>query len=86
MLTAQDFKGVYGILPTPERASDHRALAHLHRVPPVITHVGDAVMVPAGIAHGLRSVSDKRASYVVAASPGPYEKHRVERPAERNEA
>jgi quercetin dioxygenase-like cupin family protein len=54
--------------------------------PPVITRVGDAVMVPAGIAHGIRNISDKRASYVAVASPGPYEKHRVERPGEGSQA
>lgn len=54
--------------------------------PPVITRVGDAVMVPPGIPHGIRNISDKRASYVAVASPGPYEKHRVERPVERTQA
>jgi quercetin dioxygenase-like cupin family protein len=47
---------------------------------PVITKTGDAIMVPAGIPHGIRNVSDKRASYVAITSPGPYEKIRVERP------
>ncbi|MCX2933774.1 cupin domain-containing protein [Mycobacterium sp. CVI_P3] len=47
---------------------------------PVIIRVGDAVMVPAGIAHGIRNISDKRTSYVAVTSPGPYEKIRVERP------
>lgn len=53
----------------------------LGELPPVITRVGDAVMVPAGVAHGIRNISDKRASYVAIVSPGPYEKVRVERPA-----
>ena len=48
---------------------------------PVITRVGDAIMVPAGIPHGIRNISDKRASYVAITSPGPYEKQRLERPA-----
>ncbi len=47
---------------------------------PVIAEVGDAVMVPAGIPHGIRNVSDKRASYVAITSPGPYEKIRAGRP------
>lgn len=47
--------------------------------PPVITRAGDAVMVPAGVPHGIRNVSDRRASYVAIVSPGPYEKVRVER-------
>ncbi len=50
--------------------------------PAVITRVGDAVMVPAGVAHGIRNIGDKRASYVAITSPGPYEKVRVERSAE----
>lgn len=70
----------------------HPDLEHLHLfiegeceytlgdLPPVTTRVGDAVIVPAGVAHGIRNVSDKRASYVAVVSPGPYEKVRVERP------
>lgn len=48
---------------------------------PVTIKMGDAVMVPAGIPHGVRNVSDKRASYFAAAvSPsGSYEKIHVER-------
>ena len=49
--------------------------------PPVVIGVGDAVMVPAGVAHGIRNISDKRMSYVAVTSPGPYEKIRVERSA-----
>lgn len=48
---------------------------------PVIMRTGDAVMVPAGVAHGIRNVSDERMSYVAVTSPGPYEKIRVERNA-----
>lgn len=71
----------------------HPTTEHLHIViegeceyqlgdqPPVITRVGDAVMVPAGVPHGIRNVSDKRASYIAITSPGPYEKQRLERPA-----
>lgn len=80
----------------PRQANDyhmHPSTEHLHIIiegeceytlgdqPPVITKVGDAIMVPAGIAHGIRNISDKRASYVAITSPGPYEKKRVERPA-----
>ena len=72
----------------------HPTTEHLHIIiegeceytlgdrPPVITRTGDAVMVPAGIAHGIRNVGDKRASYVAVTSPGPYEKVRVERSKE----
>lgn len=81
----------------PGQANDyhmHPTTEHLHIViegeceytlgdrPPVITRTGDAVMVPAGIAHGIRNVGDKRASYVAVTSPGPYEKVRVERSKE----
>jgi quercetin dioxygenase-like cupin family protein len=49
--------------------------------PPVTIKVGDAVMVPAGIPHGVRNVSDKRASYFAAAcsQSGSYEKIHIER-------
>lgn len=71
----------------------HPATEHLHIViegeceytlgdqPPVVTRPGDAIMVPAGIAHGIRNVGDQRASYVAITSPGPYEKVRVDRSA-----
>lgn len=49
--------------------------------PPVTARVGDAVMVPAGVPHGIRNVSARRASYIAIVTPGPYEKIRVERPA-----
>ncbi len=79
----------------PGQANDyhmHPTTEHLHIIiegeceytlgdlPPVITRAGDAVMVPPGIAHGIRNTGDKRASYVAVTSPGPYEKIRVERP------
>jgi quercetin dioxygenase-like cupin family protein len=49
---------------------------------PVMLKVGDAVMVPAGIPHGIRNVSDQPASYlaVAASKAGGYEKILVERP------
>jgi len=48
---------------------------------PFMLKVGDAVMVPAGIAHGIRNLSDKPASYlaIVSSQSGPYEKILVER-------
>ncbi len=81
----------------PGQANDfhvHPNTEHMHIViegtceytlgdqPPVVIGVGDAVMVPAGIPHGIRNVSDKRMSYVAVTSPGPYEKIRVERSVE----
>lgn len=78
----------------PGQANDfhvHPTTEHMHIViegeceytlgdhPPVVIGVGEAVMVPAGIPHGIRNISDKRMSYVAVTSPGPYEKIRVER-------
>lgn len=80
----------------PGQANDfhlHPSTEHLHIViegeceyslgdePPFTVKTGEAVMVPAGIAHGIRNTGDRRASYVAVTSPGPYEKVRVERPA-----
>lgn len=79
----------------PGQANDfhvHPTTEHMHIViegeceytvgdaAPVVIGVGDAVMVPAGVAHGIRNIGDKRMSYVAVTSPGPYEKIRVERP------
>lgn len=72
----------------------HPATEHLHVLvegeveytlgdgPAVTLKVGDAVMVPAKVPHGIRNVSDKPASYFAIASmkSGPYEKVLVERP------
>jgi quercetin dioxygenase-like cupin family protein len=41
---------------------------------PVTVRVGQAVMVPANIAHGIRNVGDQRCSYVAINSPGDYQK------------
>lgn len=71
----------------------HPAAEHLHVIVegeveyslgdevPVTLKVGDAVMVPAGIPHGIRNTSDKPASYlaVTPAKSGSYEKVLVER-------
>jgi quercetin dioxygenase-like cupin family protein len=48
---------------------------------PMTLKVGDAVMVPAGIPHGVRNVSGEPASYFAAAvsKSGSYEKIHVER-------
>jgi quercetin dioxygenase-like cupin family protein len=48
--------------------------------PPFRVGVGDAVMVPAEVPHGVRNVGAGRASYAAVTSPGPYEKVRRERP------
>jgi quercetin dioxygenase-like cupin family protein len=49
--------------------------------PPMTVKAGEAVMVPKGVPHGIRNVSDRRASYIAIVTPGPYEKIRVERPS-----
>lgn len=79
----------------PGQANDyhlHPSSEHLHIVmqgeceyalgdqPPVVVRAGDAVMVPAGVPHGIRNCGAEPASYVAITSPGPYEKVRVERP------
>ena len=48
--------------------------------------VGEAVLVPAGIAHGIRNVSDAPASYLAVAgmTSGDYQKIRLERPQSTN--
>lgn len=47
---------------------------------PVTVRPGQIVIIPAGMAHGIRNVSDARASYVAITTPGPYEKVIAERP------
>jgi quercetin dioxygenase-like cupin family protein len=72
----------------------HPATEHLHVIvqgeveytlgdfPPRTMKVGEAVLVPAGIPHGIRNISDAPASYLAVAgmTSGPYEKILVERP------
>lgn len=70
----------------------HPASEHLHLViagtcqytlgdqPPREATVGDAVMIPAGVAHCIRNLTDQRASYVAIVSPGPYERIVLDRP------
>jgi quercetin dioxygenase-like cupin family protein len=50
--------------------------------PPKMMKVGEAVLVPAGIPHGIRNVSEAPASYLAVAgmTSGDYEKIRLERP------
>lgn len=47
---------------------------------PRIVGVGQAVMVPEGVPHGVRNVGASRASYIAVTSPGPYDKVLVARP------
>ena len=47
---------------------------------PVLVRPGQIVIIPAGMAHGIRNVSDRRATYVAVTTPGPYEKVIAERP------
>jgi|GEM_PF-1429539 len=49
--------------------------------PPKPMKVGDAVLVPPGVPHGIRNTSDAPASYLaVVGMASPYEKVRLERP------
>jgi quercetin dioxygenase-like cupin family protein len=49
--------------------------------PPTIVKQGQAAMIPAQVAHGIRNKTNSRASYIAITSPGPYEKVLVDRPA-----
>ena len=71
----------------------HPSTEHLHIVlsgeaeytlgdrAPVRVRVGQAVMVPANVAHGIRNVGTERCSYIAINSPGNYQKIVVDRPA-----
>lgn len=64
----------------------HPTTEHLHLVvageaeytiedqAPVTVRVGQAVMVPANVAHGIRNVGYQRCSYIAINSPGDYQK------------
>jgi quercetin dioxygenase-like cupin family protein len=47
--------------------------------PPVTVRVGQAVMVPANIPHGIRNTGTQRCSYLAVTSPGDYQKVLAER-------
>ena len=47
--------------------------------PPVTVRVGQAVMVPANIPHGIRNTGTQRCSYLAITSPGDYQKVLAER-------
>jgi quercetin dioxygenase-like cupin family protein len=47
--------------------------------PPVTVRVGQAVMVPANIPHGIRNTGTQRCSYLAINSPGDYQKVLAER-------
>lgn len=48
---------------------------------PVTVRPGQLVVVPPGVAHGIRNRSQQRATYASINSPAKYEKILVERPA-----
>lgn len=64
----------------------HPTTEHLHVIlageaqyslgdhPPITVGVGQAVMVPAGMAHGVRNVGSTRCSYLAVTNPGEYQK------------
>ncbi|HEX4395669.1 MAG TPA: cupin domain-containing protein [Mycobacterium sp.] len=47
---------------------------HLASGPALTVRAGQAVMVPAGVMHGIRNVRNERCSYLAVTSPGNYEK------------
>jgi quercetin dioxygenase-like cupin family protein len=53
---------------------------HLADLAPIRVPAGQAVIVPAGVPHGVHNVGSEPSSYVAVTSPGPYEKVLVERP------
>lgn len=69
----------------------HPSTEHLHLViegeaeytiadrPAVTVRVGQTVMIPAMVPHGVRNVGTERCSYVAVNSPGDYQKVLVER-------
>lgn len=71
----------------------HPATEHLHVIvageaeytlgdrPPMTVGVGQAVIVPVGVPHGIRNVGGTRCTYLAVTTPGPYEKLLVDRSA-----
>ncbi len=51
----------------------------LDGAPPITVVPGEAVMVPAGVPHGIRNAGPGRCTYMAITSPGPYEKVLVDR-------
>ncbi|MCV6977603.1 cupin domain-containing protein [Mycobacterium bourgelatii] len=51
----------------------------MSRSAPVVVRVGQAVMVPAGISHGIRNVGTQRCSYLAVTGPGEYQKVLVDK-------
>lgn len=49
-------------------------------LPPVTVRPGQAVVVPAGVAHGIANRTTRRASYLAVTSPGPYVKTTIDDP------
>jgi quercetin dioxygenase-like cupin family protein len=48
--------------------------------PPITVGVGQAVMVPANVPHGVRNTGTQRCSYLAVNSPGDYQKVLAQRP------
>lgn len=71
----------------------HPATEHLHVViageaeytlgdgAPITVGVGQAVIVPVDVPHGIRNLGTARCTYLAVTTPGPYEKLLVERSA-----
>ena len=54
---------------------------HLAGLPPVRVRAGQAVIVPAQVAHGIENTGAERATYMAVTSPGDYQKVLVDRPS-----
>ncbi|WP_139805207.1 cupin domain-containing protein [Mycobacterium intermedium] len=55
------------------------SIVAVSRSAPVVVRVGQAVMVPAGIPHGIRNVGTQRCSYLAVTGPGEYQKVLVDK-------
>jgi quercetin dioxygenase-like cupin family protein len=51
-----------------------RAEYHLGDAAPITVGIGQAVMIPAGVVHGVKNVGTESCSYLAITSPGKYEK------------